>query len=77
MSNVLISHTHTHTHARREGGRVAILTRFPSWSNLQVVLVFLQLNSYYLDNYISDSQRIIKNYHFTEAHSCKIKAEYL
>ena len=50
-------HTHTHTHARREGGREAILTRFPSWSNLQVVLVFLQLNSYYLDNYISDSHR--------------------
>ena len=58
MSNVLINptHTHTHTHAHREGGREAILARFPSWSNLQAVLVFLPLNSYYLNNYISDSQ---------------------
>lgn len=48
---------HTPTHARREGGREAILTRFPSWSNWKVVLVFLPSNSYYLDNYISDSHR--------------------
>ena len=45
-----------HAHAHREGGREAILARFPSWSNLQAVLVFLPLNSYYLNNYISDSQ---------------------
>ena len=45
-----------HAHAHREGGREAILARFPSWSNLQAVMVFLPLNSYYLNNYISDSQ---------------------
>lgn len=50
ISNVLINNTHTRTHT--EGGRGAILTRFPSWSSLQAVPVFLPLNSYYLDNYI-------------------------
>ena len=58
-----------HARAHREGGREAILARFPSWSNLQAVLLFLLLNSYFLNNYISDSQgELLKNYHFTEAH---------
>jgi hypothetical protein len=47
--------------AEGEGGgggeEQTILTRFPSWTSLQAVLVFLPLNNYYSDNYTTDLLR--------------------
>lgn len=40
-----------------EGEEQAILTRFPSWTSLKAVLVFLPLNNYYLGNYTTDLLR--------------------